>query len=184
MEGKTLAQIAQKMGQPDFETAVELLRGTAGRVRAVYHTLEDRDIERIFRQPFVMVASDGAAVAPTGRLAPESTHPRSYGCFPKVLEDFVRKKKLVTLEEAVRKMTSMPATRFGLADRGVIRAGARADVTVFDAERVADRASYERPAEYPAGIEYVFVNGRMVVERGDHTGEQAGAVLYAGKAGD
>jgi N-acyl-D-amino-acid deacylase len=184
LQGKTLAQIAEQLGMPEFEAAVELLRRSNGSASAVYHVLDDVDIERIFRQSYVMVASDGSAVAPEGPLAAETPHPRSYGCFPKVLEDLVRKKKLVSLEEAVRKMTSMPATRFGLEDRGMLRSGWRADVTVFDPERVADRATFERPAVYPAGIEYVFVNGRMVVEKGDHTGQQPGTVLVAGRGGN
>jgi len=184
LQGKTLAQIAEQMGQPEFETVVELLRVSTGRARAIYHSLDDPDIERIFRQPFVMVASDGAAVAPDGKLAAANPHPRNYGCFPKVLEEFVRKRKLVTLEEAVRKMTSMPAARFGLEDRGTLQAGWRADVAVFDPERVADRATFERPAVYPAGIEYVFVNGRMVIEKGDHTGQQPGEVLLAARGGN
>jgi N-acyl-D-amino-acid deacylase len=183
IQGKTLAQVAEPTGSPEFETAVELLRRSAGRVFAVYHSMEDIDVERIFRQPYVMVASDGSAVATEGRLAAEGTHPRSFGCFPKVLEDLVRKRKLVPLEEAIRKMTTMPAERFGLADRGLLRAGWRADITVFDAERVADRATFERPAAYPEGIEYVFVNGQMVVDRGDHTGQQPGQVLLAGGIG-
>jgi N-acyl-D-amino-acid deacylase len=150
----------------------------------VFHTLEEPDVHRIFKAPFVMVASDGSAVAPYGKLAADYyPHPRNYGCFPRVLGEFVRTKKLVTLEQAVKKMTSMPAARFGLADRGVLRVGWRADIVVFDPKKVADRATFERPREYPAGIEYVFVNGVMVLERSEHTGRRPGRVLFAsGKA--
>jgi N-acyl-D-amino-acid deacylase len=180
LEGKTLAQAARLKRLPEFETAVEMLRASAGRVSIVYHTLQTADIERIFRQRFVMVASDGSAVAPYGKLAADYyPHPRNYGCFPRVLGEFVRKKRLVKLEEAVRKMTSLPASRFRLEDRGRLRTGWKADVVIFDARRVADRATFERPREYPVGIEYVVVNGRVVVEGAEHTGRRPGHVLFA-----
>ena len=180
LEGKTLTQVAKLKDAPEFETAVELLRGSKGGVSMTYHVLETADIERIFRERFVMVASDGSAVAPYGKLAADYyPHPRNYGCFPKVLGDFVRKKRLVKLEEAVRKMTSLPAARFGLEKRGLLRRGWRADVTVFNPRTIADRATFEHPREYPAGIAYVFVNGEMVVERKGHTGKRPGRVLFA-----
>jgi N-acyl-D-aspartate/D-glutamate deacylase len=126
-----------------------------------------------------MVASDGSALAPYGKVAAGSyPHPRNYGCFPKVLGEFVRERRLVTLEEAVRKMTSLPATRFGLQDRGILRPGAAADITVFDPATVADKATFSQPQQYPEGIVYVIVNGQVVVERGQHTGRRPGQVLY------
>jgi len=183
LQGKSLAQVAKLKGTSEFETAVELLRKAQGRVSMIFHVLEPADIERIFRQRFVMVASDGSALAPYGKLAADYyPHPRNYGCFPRVLGEFVRQKKLVKLEEAVRKMTSLPASRFGLEKRGIIRSGWRADVTVFDPKTVADRATFERPREYPAGIEYVLVNGAVVIERGEHTGKRPGKVLFASGA--
>jgi N-acyl-D-amino-acid deacylase len=183
LQGKTLEQAAKLKNASEFETAVELLREAQGHVSMIFHVLEPTDIERIFRQRFVMVASDGSAVAPYGKLAADYyPHPRNYGCFPRVLGDFVRKKKLVKLEEAVRKMTSLPAARFGLEKRGLLKTGWRADVTVFDPKTVADRATFERPREYPAGIEYVLVNGALVLERGEHTGKRPGKVLFANGA--
>jgi N-acyl-D-amino-acid deacylase len=183
LQGKTLADVADRTSASEFETAVELLRQAQGHVSMIFHVLERADIERIFRQRFVMVASDGSALAPYGKLAADYyPHPRNYGCFPRVLGDFVRKRKLVKLEEAVRKMTSLPASRFGLEKRGLLKAGWRADVTVFDPKAVADRATFERPREYPAGIEYVLVNGAVVIERGEHTGKRPGKVLFANGA--
>jgi N-acyl-D-amino-acid deacylase len=183
LQGKTLAQVAELKGTSEFDTAVELLREAHGRVSMIFHVLEPADIARIFRQRFVMVASDGSALAPYGKLAADYyPHPRNYGCFPRVLGEFVRQKKLVRLEEAVRKMTSLPASRFGLEKRGLLKAGWHADVTVFDPRTVADRATFERPREYPAGIAYVFVNGSLVLERGEHTGKRAGRVLFANRA--
>jgi N-acyl-D-amino-acid deacylase len=183
LQGKTLADAADRTNASEFDTAVELLRQAQGHVSMIFHVLERADIERIFRQRFVMVASDGSALAPYGKLAADYyPHPRNYGCFPRVLGDFVRKRKLVKLEEAVRKMTSLPASRFGLEKRGLLKPGWRADVTVFDPKTVADRATFERPRVYPAGIEYVLVNGAVVIERGEHTGKRPGKVLFANGA--
>jgi N-acyl-D-amino-acid deacylase len=178
-EGKTLAEVAALMGTSEYLAAIELLKAAAGRVSMVFHTLEDADIAAIFPQPYVMVASDGSALTPHGEVAEGSyPHPRNYGCFPKVLGEFVRERKLVTLEEAVRKMTSLPAARFGLRDRGILQAGAQADITVFDPATVADKATFSQPQQYPEGIVYVIVNGQLVVERGKHTGRRPGRVLY------
>ena len=124
----------------------------------------------------------GRPVAPHGKLAADYyPHPRNYGCFPKVLGDFVRRRKLLPVEEAVRKMTSLPAEHFGLEQRGRIRPGWCADLTIFDPGTVADRATFENPREFPAGIPYVIVNGRLVVEQGSHTGNRPGKVLAAGE---
>ena len=180
LEGRTLSEVAKRQRTTEFDAAVDLLRASQGHVSMIYHTLETVDIERIFKQRYVMVASDGSAVAPYGKLAADYyPHPRNYGCFPRVLGDFVRKKRLVKLEEAVRKMTSLPAARFGLEERGMLKRGWRADVTVFDPRTVADRATFEKPREYPVGIAFVFVNGAMVLERGEHTGKRPGRVLFS-----
>ncbi len=178
LEGKTLAHIAGEHGAEVFDTAVDMLERSSGQVSMVFHTLEQDDIETLFVNPFVMVASDGSAVAPHGKLAADYyPHPRNYGCFPKVLGDFVRTRNLLPVEAAVRKMTSLPAEHFGLERRGRIKPGWYADVTVFDPDSVADRASFEHPREFPAGIPYVIVNGRPVVEEGRHTGNRRGKVL-------
>jgi N-acyl-D-amino-acid deacylase len=183
VQGKTLAAIAEMRGKSEFDTAVELLRESDAHVSMIYHTLEEDDIETIFREPFVMVASDGSAVAPYGALASDYyPHPRNYGCFPKVLGDFVRTRHLVDLGEAIRKMTSLPAERFNLGDRGQLRPDWRADITVFDPATVADRATFASPRQYPAGIRHVFVNGELVLDGDDHTGARPGRVLYANGA--
>lgn len=183
LEGKTLAEAASVRGADEYTTAVELLRVAGGRVSMVFHTLEEGDIATIFPRPFVMVASDGSALAPYGKVASGAyPHPRNYGCFPKVLGEFVREKKLVSLEEAVRKMTSLPAARFRLEKRGMLRPGWHADVTVFDPATVADRTTFEQPEQYPEGIVHVLVNGEPVVEEGEHAGRRPGRVLYAERA--
>ena len=181
LQGKTLGEVAQLMGSSEYLASIELLKAAAGRVSMVFHTLEDDDITAIFPRPYVMVASDGSALTPRGDGPEEGSypHPRNYGCFPKVLGEFVRERKLVPLEEAVRKMTSLPATRFGLTDRGLIRPGAKADITIFDPATVSDQATFSQPQQYPEGIIYVIVNGQVVVEQGRHTGRRPGRVLFA-----
>jgi N-acyl-D-amino-acid deacylase len=180
IQGQTLTEVAAMRGTGEYLAAIELLRAAGGRVSMVFHTLEDDDIAAIFPQPYVMVASDGSALTPHGAAAEGSyPHPRNYGCFPKVLGEFVRERKLVTLEEAVRKMTSLPAARFGLARRGFLQPGAQADITVFDPATVADKATFSQPQQYPEGIIYVLVNGQVVVEQGKHTGRRPGQVLFA-----
>jgi N-acyl-D-amino-acid deacylase len=135
-----------------------------------------------------MIVSDGAAYAPYGALGEQRPHPRSYGVFPLVFRKYVRGEtrveepkevgaKLLTVQEAVRKMTSFPAQKVGLRDRGLVREGVWADLTMFDPSTVEDRATYQAPHQYPRGIPYVMVNGQLVVERGEHTGALVGKVL-------
>jgi N-acyl-D-aspartate/D-glutamate deacylase len=184
LQGMTLEQIAHDMGMSYFDMAIEILRRSDGHVSMVYHVLQDADIEAIFREPFVMVASDGSAVAPYGLLAADYyPHPRNYGCFARVLGEFVRDKQLVELGDAVRKMTSLPAQRFGLQQRGQVQPGWFADITVFDPTTVADKATFEAPRVYPDGITHVFVNGEQIISNGRHTKLRAGTVLYSDARG-
>src|SRR5204862_2299049 len=132
---------------------------------------------RALGHPQVMIGSDGSALAVEGELGQGKPHPRSYGTFPRVLARYVREQALLPVEEAVAKMTGLPARRLGLRDRGVLAVGAKADLVVFDARRVADRATYENPHQYPSGIEHVLVNGRLVIKDGEHTGSLPGRLL-------
>src|SRR5919199_1757194 len=158
LEGKTLYDWAVMRGVPPTpQSAADLvieaeLRGGAN---AIYHVLDEGDVRRIMRHPQTMIASDGRLSRP-GDGHP---HPRAYGTFPRVLGHYVRDEHVLALEEAVRKMTGMPAARLGVSGRGVLRPGAYADVVVFDPARVADRATFESPHQYPAGIEFVLING-------------------------
>jgi N-acyl-D-aspartate/D-glutamate deacylase len=145
---------------------------------AIYHMMGEQDIETALRFPWTSIGSDAGAVAQVG--VPDATglpHPRSFGNAVRVISRYVKETHTLTLEEAVRKMTSWPATRMRLADRGVIRAGAWADVTIFDLDALADRATYDRPMEFPTGIEWVLVNGVVVVDHGRHSGARPGQVL-------
>jgi N-acyl-D-amino-acid deacylase len=186
LEGLTVTQIARLRNgdsdggggdDKDFETAFDLLLENEGRVGVVYFTIGDEDIERIMRHPAVMVGSDSSAIATTGPLALGKPHPRSFGTFVRVLGHYARELGTITLQDAVRKMTSLPAQRLGLHDRGVLRPGLKADLVLFDPASVADRATYTDPWQYPVGIEHVFVNGRHTISGGRHLGTRSGSVL-------
>jgi N-acyl-D-amino-acid deacylase len=140
----------------------------------VYHSMSEEDVERIMRYPYSMVASD-AGVIEFGRGVP---HPRGYGTNARVLGRYVREKNVLRLEEAIRKMTSLPAQRFRLMDRGVIRPGMWTDITVFDPETVIDRATFELPHAYSQGFRYVVVNGTIILEYGAHAGARPGQILF------
>ncbi len=176
-EGKSLRGILDEQGvAPTFENAAEFLIGLyrEGGAGAVYHCLDDADIERIMRDPFTMHASDGSIV----RKHRGAVHPRNYGNFPRVLGEYVRERGMLSLEEAVRKMTTLPVERIGLEGRGAVREGFHADLVVFDPSTVADIATWTEPHQYPAGIDAVLVNGRVVVEGDALYDERPGMALY------
>ncbi|MGZ7065629.1 MAG: amidohydrolase family protein, partial [Candidatus Aminicenantales bacterium] len=139
--------------------------------------------EKLLAHPLVGVGSDGQAVAPYGPLSKGKPHPRFYGTFPRVLGKYVREEKVAALEEMVRKMTSMPADHLGLARSGLLKEGCAADIAVFDPARVIDKAAWTAPARYPEGIPHVVVNGRVVVQNGEHTGNLPGRVLKRNSRG-
>ncbi len=175
--GKTVAEIARERGVPSIDCLVDLVREEQNHILAVAFVMCEDDVERALAHPLGVVGSDTLALASTEESAAGGTHPRCYGTFPRLLGRYVREKGLLRLEEAVRKMTWLPAQRLGLADRGRIAEGLAADLVVFDPERIIDRATYERPRQYPEGIEHVIVNGEIVVEYGEHTGRRPGQVL-------
>ncbi len=174
--GKSIPEVTRLRGYPDDlahqrQTIFELV--PLGRVQMVYHKMSEEDVQRIMAWPLSMVASD-AGLPTYGEGAP---HPRNYGTCARVLGRYVRELGLLRLEEAIRKMTSMPAKRFGLLDRGVIRPNMAADLVVFSEREIIDKATFEKPHAYPAGIYFVFVNGEPVVENGRHTGRRPGKPL-------
>jgi N-acyl-D-aspartate/D-glutamate deacylase len=177
-EQKTLTQIAREMGKDPADAAWDLVVQGRGRVMAIYHMMSEQDIETALRFPWTSIGSDAGAVAQLG--VPDQTglpHPRSFGNAPRVIARYVKEKPVLSLPDAVRKMTGWPATRMRLANRGTIAVGNWADVTIFDYDALQDRATYERPMEFPTGIEWVLVNGVVTIERGKHTGAKAGQVL-------
>ena len=175
---KSIAQIAKELGKEPADVAWDLVVQGSGRVMAVYHMMSEPDIETALRFPWTSIGSDAGAVAQVGVPDPSGfPHPRGFGNAVRVISRYVKERKILTLEEAVRKMTSWPATRMRLSDRGVIRVGSWADVTVFDLDALDDRATYEKPSELATGVEYVLVNGVVVLDRGTHTGAKPGHVL-------
>jgi N-acyl-D-aspartate/D-glutamate deacylase len=176
LEGKTLGDWADRRGlprTPEHGAALVLEAMLNGGGNAIYHVLDEGDVKRIMAHPMTMIASDGRLSQP-GDGHP---HPRAYGTFPRVLGEYVRTLGVLTLPQAIRKMTQMPAERLGLQDRGVLREGAYADVVVFDAATVRDASTFTEPHQYPVGIETVLVNGQVAVEGGRATGVRAGRVI-------
>jgi N-acyl-D-aspartate/D-glutamate deacylase len=185
--GRTIEAIARERARDPFELYFDLIIENDGAIDAIFDYIDEENIRILLEHPATMISSDGQVLAPYGFLNdPPPYSPCSYGEFPGVLERYVRDEPVLTLEEAVRKMTSFPAQRFGLFDRGVLRPGAWADIVVFDLDRVRDRATcfypYAQPLEnyphhYPDGIDYVLVGGVEVIDDGQHTGALPGRVL-------
>lgn len=177
LNGKNISQITKQVrGKTGVQEEAEQIMDMviAGGAGMVYHKMSEQDIEIILQQPFTMIASD-AGVREPGRGRP---HPRGTGNNPRVLAKYVRERKLISLEDAIRKMTSLPAQTFGFWDRGIIREGFAADLVVFDPQTVADKATFDDPHQYPVGIEHVLVNGQLVIHQGQHTGARPGRILF------
>lgn len=183
-QGRRMSElIAARGGDParggdGIPMLFDLLLEENGSVPCVYFHHHEEDMQMAMRQPWCSIGSDGRAVRPDGPLGVDTLHPRSYGTFPRVLGRYVRELKLLSLEEAVRKMTSLNALKIGAKDRGLLREGQRADLVVFDPATIADRATYEQPHQYAVGVEYVVVNGRVVLDRGQHTAQLPGRVVH------
>ena len=177
-EGRRMSEVIAELGGAPVDVLFRLLVDNNGSVPAVYFHHSEEDMRYALGQPFVSIGSDGAALKAEGPLARGHPHPRYYGTFPRVLGRYVRQEKLLTLEEAIRKMTSANAAKVGIQDRGLIRPGLWADLTIFDPERIIDHATFEKPHQYSTGVEYVLVNGEFVVDRGRHTGARPGRILY------
>jgi N-acyl-D-amino-acid deacylase len=177
IEGRRIDEIAARWGKDPIEAAFEVIEGEKGRGNIILFQLDEADLRRALVHPRVMIGSDGSSLATTGPMADGKPHPRSYGTFPRVLGRYARDERVLPLETAVHKMTGLPAARLGLADRGVIRPGVKADIVVFSREGIRDLATYEEPHRYATGISHVLVNGRAVIKDGEHTGSLPGRVL-------
>ncbi|MEZ5288736.1 MAG: amidohydrolase family protein [Vicinamibacterales bacterium] len=174
-EGKRLAEIAAMRGDADpADTFITLMAEEGGNISGVFHNQSEENVQLVLRQPWVAPASDGSAL---NLDAPGVPHPRNFGTHVRVLGRYVREERLLTLEEAVRKMTTLPASILGLTDRGQIREGLAADLAIFDPATVGDTNSYEAPKSYAAGVPYVVVNGVVVIDQGEHTGARPGKAL-------
>lgn len=176
-EGKSMTEIAKEMGKPPADAAFDLVEQGQSRVLAVYHMMSEADVETALKFNWTAIGSDSGASEVAGQPA-DLNHPRAYGNFPRVIARYVRETHTLTLEDAIRKMTSWPATRLRFSDRGEIREGARADVTIFDYDKIQDTSTYEHPVSYPEGIPYVLVNGAVVIDNAVHTGAKPGDIIY------
>jgi len=177
-EGKTLSQINGMRGDTnEFTTLFDLLVEEEGDVRMLVFSQDEEEMQRVMRHPLQMVGSDGRSVSPSGPLSIGKPHPRFYGTFPRFLGKYVREEKVLGLEEAVRKVTSYPAQAFRIEGKGLLMENMDADIVIFDPTKVLDCSTYSDPHRFPVGIEYVLVNGKIVVDRGQHTGAMPGKIL-------
>lgn len=175
--GKRLDEVARMHGRNADETVIDLVVEDKSRIETVYFLISEDNVRRIMQLPYVSFGTDAGSLANTPSFEGWSVHPRAYGTFPRVLAKYVRDEKLVTLEEAIRRMTSLPASNLNLKKRGSLRPGWYADVVVFDPETIQDHATFEKPAQYSTGILHVFVNGTLVLHNGEHTGALPGRVI-------
>jgi len=178
LAGKTLAEVAKMRGQDEVETIMDLVLEDQSRVGTVYFMMSEENIKKQIKLPWVSFGSDAGSMATEGVFLKSSTHPRAYGNFSRLLGKYVREEKVIPLEEAVRRLTNLPATNLGLDHRGVLKADYFADVVVFDPKTVGDRATFEKPHQYAVGMHHVFVNGQHVLKDGEHTGAKPGRALW------
>src|SRR5436853_608035 len=176
--GKTLAEAAKLRGKDPVETVMDLVLEDQSRVGTVYLMMNEENIKKQIRQPWVSFGSDAGSMAPEGVFLKSSTHPRAYGNFTRLLGKYVREEKVISLEEAIKRLSGLPATNLGLDHRGFIKEGMFADVVIFDPATIADRATFEKPHQYSIGMKHVFVNGVQVLKDGEHTGAKPGRALW------
>ena len=183
LTGRTLADVAHARGKSPEETAADLVAEDRSRIQVAYFGMSEDNVRRQVRLPWMAFGSDASSQAPEGVFLLSSTHPRAYGNFARLLGRYVREEKLVPLEEAVRRLTSFPASNLGIKDRGSLKPGYFADVAVFDAGRIGDRATFEKPQQYAVGMRHVFVNGVQVLRDGEHSGATPGRFVRGPGAG-
>jgi N-acyl-D-amino-acid deacylase len=178
LTGKTLGEAAKMRGKDPVETIMDLVLEDRSRVGTIYFLMNEENIKKQIGRPWVSFGSDAASMAPEGAFLKSSTHPRAYGNFARLLGKYVRDEKVISLQEAVRRLTGLPATNLGLDHRGFLKPGMFADVVVFDPATIADRATFENPHQYSVGVKHVFVNGAQALKDGEHTGAKPGKALW------
>jgi len=178
LTGKTLAEVARMRGKSPEETIMDLVADDESRVDTIYFLMSEDNIAKEMRQPWVSFGSDAQSMAPEPPFTKSSTHPRAYGNFARLLGKYVRDDKVLTLEEAVHRLSGLPATNLELDRRGFLKEGMFADVVVFDPATIADKATFEQPHQYSVGVRHVFVNGVQVLKDGEHTGAKPGRALW------
>lgn len=176
-EGKTVYEVGKEMGCSSYEAAIRLLVEEDAAIKSIYFAMSEKDLETIMKHPRAKFCTDGRAVATYGELGRGSVHPRYYGTYPRILGRYVRDKEIITLEEAIKKSTMLPARKLRLKKRGILKEGYIADITIFNKDEVIDVGTFDDPHNYPKGIEYVVVNGEIVISNAEHTGKLPGKVL-------
>ncbi|PYL48087.1 MAG: aminoacylase [Verrucomicrobia bacterium] len=185
LTGKTLAKVAEMRSKDAIDTAMDLVAEDESRIGTVYFIMSEDNVKKELQKPWISFGSDEASQAPEGVFLKSNPHPRAYGNFARVLGKYVRDEKVITLPEAVRRLSGLPATNLGLDHRGFIQEGMFADVVVFDPATIADRATFDKPHQYAVGMKHVFVNGVQVLKDGEHTGAKPGRALWGpGKTND
>jgi N-acyl-D-amino-acid deacylase len=177
LTGKTLAEVAAMRGTSPEETAMDLVIEDGSRVGTVYFIMAEENIRKKIAQPWVSLGSDAGSIAPEGVFLKSNPHPRAYGNFARLLGKYVREEKVISLSEAIRKITSLPATHLKIERRGMLKMGHFADVVVFDPETIQDHATFDQPHQYATGVHHVFVNGVQVLKDSEHTGATPGQVV-------
>lgn len=177
LTGKTLAEVARDRGISPEEAIIDLIYEDDSRIQVIYFSMSDDNIKKKLALPYMSICSDAGSYTNEGVFLLQSTHPRAYGSFARLLGKYVREEKIITLEEAIRKLTSLPAKNLKIKKRGLLKEGNFADVVVFDPDKITDNATFEEPHQYASGMVHVFVNGRQVLKDGDHTGAYPGRVV-------
>jgi N-acyl-D-amino-acid deacylase len=178
LTGKTLAEAAKLRGEDPVETIMNLVLEDRSRVGTVYFMMSEDNVRKQIRLPWISFGSDASSMAPELPFTRSSAHPRAYGNFARLLGRYTRDEKIISLAEAVRRLSGLPATNLELDRRGFLKEGMFADLVVFDPKTVADRATFEKPHQYAVGMKHVFVNGVQVLKDGEHTGAKPGLALW------
>jgi N-acyl-D-amino-acid deacylase len=178
LTGKSLAEVAKLRGKDPIETIMDLIAEDESRIDSIYFLMSEENVKKEIAKPWISFGSDEASQAPEGVFLKSNPHPRAYGCFARVLGKYVRDEKVITLPQAIRKLSGLPATNLGLDHRGFLKEGMFADVVVFDPATMADRATFDKPHQYAIGMKHVFVNGVQVIKEGEHTDAKPGRALW------
>jgi N-acyl-D-amino-acid deacylase len=177
LTGKTLAQVAELRGTPPKETVIDLIIEDDSRIGTVYFSMSEENVRKKVAIPWMSFCSDAGSYTPQGVFLKRSTHPRAYGSFARVIGKYVREEKIISLQEAIRRLTSFPANNLKIKNRGYLKNGYYADIVIFDPEKVQDHATFEQPHQFATGMQHVIVNGVQVLENGEHTGATPGRVF-------
>lgn len=178
LTGKTLAEVAKMRGKDPIDTAMDLIAEDESRISTVYYLMSEENVKKELRKPWISFDSDEASQAPESPFTKSNPHPRAYGNFARVVGKYVRDEKLLSMSDAIHRLSGLPATNLGLDHRGFLKEGMFADVVVFDPATITDHATFEKPHQYATGMKYVFVNGVQVIKDGEHTGAKPGRALW------